>query len=125
MRNLIKINTANNRKGSERVVCENMETHLKVRIFTIVVVTAIIFAMSTSLAFAVGPNFGERVGTWVMEQIFWIALVGAALVLLKILMIRAWIPALIFFILAGIILFLIQNPQRMVWVGEQLFGIIQ
>ena len=70
------------------------------------------------------PNYGEKLGTWLTEQIFWIALVVVAVVLCGLLLRRAWVPVLVTGILSAIVLYVIRDPSILTSVGESLFGIL-
>lgn len=69
-------------------------------------------------------NYGEKAGTWILDQIFWIALVTLALVLVGCLIKKAWVAAIITGIGGGIILVFIKNPKLLETIGSNIFTAI-
>ena len=92
------------------------------RVCTITVFTALFMVLSTSTVFA--NDIGENIGTWVLDQLFWIALIAVAIVVIKFLVSRAWAQAIIFIILAAIILVIIRDPRQLTAIGNMLFGLL-
>lgn len=79
---------------------------------------------------AVAPSYaaitdaGENIGTWIQEQGFYIALAIVVIVLIKFLLKKAWIPAAAFFVVGGILLFVISSPDSLQTVGQALYNLI-
>lgn len=83
-----------------------------------------IFVATACVAFAGVENAGQNAGEWFTSQLWYIALAVVAFMLVKFLIKKAWVPAGIFFAIAGILIYVIQNPEQLQKIGESLFGII-
>lgn len=96
------------------------------RCVALITLIAIMLIMCTGLAFAAndGPDVGKNLGDWLQEQVFYIALAVVAVIAVTFIVKRAWIPLAIFIVIAALVLVLIQNPERLVTLGESLWGII-
>lgn len=70
--------------------------------------------------FADITNVGQNAGGWIQEQAFYIALAVVAVVLAGFVLKKAWIPAIIFIILASIILAVIAAPDTLKTFGQAL-----
>lgn len=81
--------------------------------------------MTTSvIAFAGVENAGQNAGEWATTQLWYVALAVVVFMFVKFLIKKAWVPAGIFIAIAGILLYLVQNPEQLQRIGESLFGII-
>ena len=88
--------------------------------FILVVVTV----MATTVpAFADVSNIGQNLGTWGLEQIFWVALAIIAWVVMMFVMKKAWVPCFIFILVGGSALFIIKYPDKLVSIGQVIYGI--
>jgi len=99
---------------------EEIIVNIMVLAFAMVAVAAFIIAF-TEPAFA---DVGENVGSWLMEQAFWIAVGICAVVAISFLVKRAWVPFGVFFVIAAILLYIIQDPSKLTGVGEKIFTIV-
>lgn len=75
-------------------------------------------------SYAAITNAGQNVGTWIQEQGFYIALAIVVVVLIKFLLKKAWVPAAAFFVVGGILLFVISSPDSLQSVGQALYNLI-
>lgn len=75
-------------------------------------------------SYAAITDAGENIGTWIQEQGFYIALAIVVVVLIKFLLKKAWIPAVAFFAVGGILLFVISSPDSLQAVGQALYNLI-
>lgn len=87
--------------------------------------------MGASLAIAAAvPSYaaitdaGENFGTWIQEQGYYVALGIVVIVLIKFLLKKAWIPAAAFFLVGGILIFVIASPDSLQAVGQALYNLI-
>lgn len=83
----------------------------------------LLFIATTVPVFADIENVGENLGGWGLEQIWWIALVVVAFVLLKFVIKKAWGPATVFALVGGATLFLIKYPDKLTAIGEVVYRI--
>lgn len=69
-------------------------------------------------------NYGENAGTWVKNQLFWLALIALVIVLVGCLVKRAWVAAIITILGGGVVLYFINDPEQMKTIGENIAKII-
>lgn len=69
-------------------------------------------------------NFGENIGNWVLDQLFWIALIIIAATLIGCLVKRAWIGAIGVGIGGAIVLAIIAAPEALKTIGDGLWNIV-
>lgn len=67
-----------------------------------------------------GVNYGETIGKFILDNLFWLGLVGLALSLFGCLLKRAWVPAIITGLAGSIILFFMKNPEKLASIGEKI-----
>jgi len=83
------------------------------------------FTMAAAVpSFAAITDAGENVGTWIQEQGYYIALAIVVVVLIKFLLKKAWIPASAFFLVGGILVFVIASPNSLQAVGQALYNLL-
>ena len=75
-------------------------------------------------SYAAITDAGENIGTWIQEQGSYIALAIVVIVLIKFLLKKAWVPAAAFFVVGGILLFVISNPDALQTVGQALYNLL-
>lgn len=95
----------------------------------VVIGLLVVILISLALAFAISAdaatiNPGEKAATWIMDQVFWIALAVIAVVAVTFIIKRAWVPLVIFAILSAIVLVIVSSPERLQNIGEALFVIL-
>lgn len=98
----------------------------KVVVFSLIGIAVLMLIIAfTDLAFA-SPlgNPGEKVGTWVKDQIFWIGVAIIAVTSIGFIAKRNWVDLGIFILIAGIVLVIISNPQRLKSIGDGLFSLM-
>lgn len=102
------------------------EAHAKIRVAALkaamhlTVFTGFFAAMGFySLA---STDYGEKAGGWILEQLFWVGLVVLAYGLIKCLVAKAWVQAIIVTVCGGVILFLIKQPDILENVGSALWN---
>lgn len=92
-------------------------------------VGSILMGASLTIAAAV-PSYaaitdaGENFGTWIQEQGYYVALAIVVIVLIKFLLKKAWIPAAAFFLVGGILIFVIASPDSLQAVGQALYNLL-
>ena len=69
-------------------------------------------------------NFGENIGNWFLDQIYWIALIIVAIGLIGSLIKKAWIGAIISAIGGAIVIAIIVAPEILKTIGENLLNIV-
>ena len=81
---------------------------------------AMLFAANGFYSYAGAKDIGKNAGNWMLDQIFWVALIVIAIILAGCLMNKAWIKAAITIIGGAVILVFIKNPQMLSNIGETL-----
>ena len=74
--------------------------------------------------FASIANAGENVGSWLQEQGYYIALGIVVVVLIKFLLKKAWVPAVAFVVVGGILVFIIASPESLKTAGQALYNLL-
>ncbi len=64
-----------------------------------------------SVCFAEGNNYAQKGATWLLEQLFWIALVVVIIIMLKLFAARNIVAGVVTFIGGGIVFLFIQIPE--------------
>lgn len=77
------------------------------------------FASSGEYALA-AADIGKNAGTWILDQIFWAALVAIALALVVCLIRKAWVTAVITVVGGGIVLVFIKSPTLIETIGSSI-----
>lgn len=92
------------------------------------IASIIISSMAVMLCFTIpvfaAPEYGQNIGNWVTQQAFYIALAAVVIILIPMIMRKAWVPVATTVVLAAIVLFIIKDPARLVAIGDALFGIL-
>lgn len=86
-------------------------------------VMAMIMILYTVPVFAGVENIGSNIGNWGVEQIGAISLCIVAFIGVKFLAKKAWVPCGVFFAIDAVIVYIINNPEKLEFIGETLFGI--
>lgn len=89
-----------------------------------ILVVAMTVMVSTSLVFADPSNAGQNFSSWGLEQIWYVALLIMAVVILKFVIKKAWVPLAVFVVIGGIVLVLIKTPDKILSIGTSIFNII-
>lgn len=63
-------------------------------------------------------NLGENVAKWGLNQLFWVGVLIIGIALVSCLVKRAWVQAIIIFVIGAIVLFIIKNPELISKLGE-------
>lgn len=82
----------------------------------------VMFFMSNGF-YSQAADLGENVGNWFLEQLFWLAIVAIIIVVVFAAVKRNYVGLIISIIVGAIVLWLIQNPEQLSILGEQLGGI--
>ncbi|MBQ7781787.1 MAG: hypothetical protein IJ405_07185 [Lachnospiraceae bacterium] len=69
-------------------------------------------------------NFGENIGNWFLDQLFWVALCILGFLFVGCLAKKAWVAAVIIFIGGAIILVIIKAPEQLYNIGLNLWNIV-
>ena len=91
------------------------------RLLACVAVLAVIFVIP---AFATGNEYAEKGAQWVLDGIYWIALVVIAWRLFKEIAARNVTGAVVLVLLGALCIVLITKPEVLKTVGEKLLGIL-
>lgn len=78
---------------------------------------SLIFACC-STCFAEGPEYAKNGATWLLDQLFWVAVVVAIIIFIKNLMARNTVSSIVTFIVGAVVCFFIKNPTIFQTVGE-------
>lgn len=79
---------------------------------------------SNALYVAAGTNYGENIGKWALDQLFWIAVVVSAFVLLTQAVRRSTTGIISTIIVGALVCFFIKNPTKFETIGNQFGKII-
>lgn len=80
---------------------------------------SIIFACcSTCFAEGQGPAYAKNGATWLLGQLFWVAVVVTVIIFIKNLMARNTVSSIVTFIVGAIVCFFIKNPTIFETVGD-------
>lgn len=108
-----------NQKKAKRI--NEKETRFA-RIF--VMVMAFLTWFSCNGCYVSAANYGEKAGQWILDQIFWVALVILAIVLVGCLIKKAWVAAVITGIGGGLVLVFVKTPTLLETIGSNIFSAI-
>lgn len=89
-----------------------------------VIAGAILAAGAAVPCYASVTDAGKNIGTLIQEQGYYIALAIVVVALIKFLLKKAWVPAVAFGIIGGIILFVISAPDALKSTGQALYNVI-
>ena len=112
----------NMRNGNEGSNGKKLETRFT-RVMLAVMAMCIWFN-SGFYSFAGGANYAENAGEWALSQIWWIALVVIAFILLGCMLKKAWVNAVIVLVCGGCILVFIARPQLLETIGNTLVNFV-
>ncbi|MDE6529460.1 MAG: hypothetical protein K2K96_01655 [Lachnospiraceae bacterium] len=91
------------------------------RVMMMVSCSIFLFMAHTNVVLAAeSTNYGKKAGEWVLENLFWFGLVALAIALFKCLLSRAWVPAIITGVAGAIILYFMQDPEKLADIGEKI-----
>ena len=68
--------------------------------------------------YAQAGNLGESVAKWGLDQIFWVGVLIIGVALIGCLMKKAWVQAIIIFVIGAVVLFIIKNPELITKLGQ-------
>lgn len=86
-------------------------------------VMAMLMILYTVPVFAGVENIGSNIGNWGVEQIGAFALCIVAFIAVRFLAKKAWVPCGVFLAIGAVLLYIINNPDKLEIIGETLFGI--
>lgn len=69
-------------------------------------------------------NFGQNIGSWFLDQLFWVAIIIIIVALVVCLSKRAWIGAIGVGIGGSIVLAIIAAPDTLKTIGQNLWNIV-
>lgn len=78
------------------------------------------FAMNGFYAYA--GNYGEKIGNWVLDQIFWVALIAIVFALVICLIKKAWVTIPIIIVVGGIVMVFIIDPKLVAEIGQTIYN---
>lgn len=67
-----------------------------------------------------GTNYGENAGKWVLDQLFWVAIVFVVIALIGCLSKRAYAGGVITVVVGGLVCYFIKNPTKISAIGNSL-----
>ena len=70
-----------------------------------------------SVCFAEG-DYAQSGATWLLEQLFWVALVVVIIIMLKLFAARNFVAGVVTLIAGGIVCFFIKNPESIKTIGD-------
>ncbi|MCL1995515.1 MAG: TcpD family membrane protein [Defluviitaleaceae bacterium] len=84
-----------------------------------VLLMAIIFTVINSTNVFAG-NFGQAVGEWFLDQLWWIGIIAIALAVIGCLVKRNWVAAVITVVAGGALLVIITQPNTLQNIGTAI-----
>lgn len=97
---------------------------IKTKIAYCFVVCMLCCTFFTSQVYAAGFNPAEKGSSWLLDQIFWIAMVAVIIIILMAILKRNTIGGIITLITGCVVLYLIKTPTKLAEIGEILGGIL-
>lgn len=85
-----------------------------------VFITMICMYCSNMIFVAAGTNYGETIGKWILEQLFWVAIVVIIIALVGCLLKRAYAAGGIIILVGAIVCYFIKNPTKLSTIGDSL-----
>ena len=76
-----------------------------------------------SVCFA-DANYAERGGKWLLDQLFWVAIVVVIFIFIKNLIARNTVASVTTFIVGGLICFFIKSPETIGEIGNTIASVI-
>lgn len=77
-----------------------------------------------SLIFEVSSEWGENIQNWVKKEAFALALVAVIIIIIPMIISKAWAKLFTALIAAGIGLYFVGNPEKLRDIGETIFKIV-
>lgn len=76
------------------------------------------------VSFAGDANYAERGGKWMLDQLFWVAIVVVIFIFIKNLIARNTVASVTTFIVGGLICFFIKSPETIGEIGNTIASVI-
>ncbi len=92
------------------------------KVYMTLVIAFSFFAANGYYSYA--KDYGEKIGTWFLDQLFWFGIVALAIGLFTCLLKKAWVTMLVTAIIGGIALVFIKEPNFLVDIGESIYHAI-
>ncbi|MCL2034676.1 MAG: TcpD family membrane protein [Oscillospiraceae bacterium] len=89
-----------------------------IRFIGMILIAAILL---TNVVFA-ATNYGENAGTWLIQNIVWIAGIAVAIIAIKLFFSGNIIKMLIVLAVGGIVIFIVMDPMRLQTIGETIWN---
>ena len=106
---------------NQRMVRKN----LLLKAAVIIGIAILLILAFTMPAFAANGTLqtGKNVGEWGLDQVWYIALLIVAVMVIKFLAKKAWVPMAIFIVLGALCLFIISSPDALKNVGQSIYNL--
>lgn len=99
--------------------------NLLLKAVVIIGIALLLILAFTMPAFAAGElQTGKNVGEWGLDQVWYLALLIVAVMIIKFLAKKAWVPMAIFIFLGALCLFIISSPDALKNVGQSIYNLI-
>jgi len=89
------------------------------KIISYLSVAVLLLMTNFNVAYA-NTNFGQNIGKWGLDQLFWIALLGVIAILITAIVKKNIVGAITTLILGGILLYFIKTPTAIETIGKNL-----
>lgn len=76
------------------------------------------------VSFASDANYAERGGKWLLDQLFWVAIIAVVFIFIKNLIARNTVASVTTFIVGGLICFFIKSPETIGEIGNTIASVI-
>ncbi|MCX7748707.1 MAG: TcpD family membrane protein [Clostridia bacterium] len=98
------------------------KTYKKVVSISLILVMMLLMAVSCYAADDL--NVGQNIYKFVKEQIYWIALVIAAIIIVPLFLKKAWVAMVTTLAGTALAIFFISDPEKIKMIGSKLYNII-
>lgn len=78
---------------------------------------------NVQMAYA-NTNYAENAATWFKEQAFWLGVIAIIIALVLAIWKRSWTSVIIIVLGGGVVLYFINNPEKIKSIGESIAKVI-
>lgn len=89
------------------------------RKFVLVLLVMLAFQLMTMTVFADGPNVGENIGKWFMQQAYWVIAIITVIAVGGCFMKRNWVGVVVSVLAGAALMALVGNIDKLKSIGEQ------
>ena len=103
---------------------KRMDGHIKALRFIGFLLIATILLTAPAAASTGAPNYAQNAGQWVLDQIFWVALIASVVVLVKLIIARNFMAMIITGAGCAVALVIIDDPNKLKAVGDAIWSVV-